>query len=623
MATYIQGQQDYITQVQPNAPNLQFDAQILSLKQNKYDANHKKVSDLYGSLLNADMTRVDNNLQRNEFFKIINSDIKKMGSFDFSLDANVTAAASIFESIYTNENIVKDMVWTKNFNNEVTRMNGFKNCLDEKQCGGTFWEEGEKYMGYKKKEFENASVGEALSTENVRFIPNKSVMKEAIKLAKEADLNVTIDKKQGNYIVRTKNGELITTPLTLLFKETIGSDPAFADKFLAEAYVKRNDWVYNKVAMGEFSTAQEGQMAYLSKIDRDNKAELKTQAQSLNQDLNVLNQSVAYYKSRYEKGQFKDGSDEYFKYENLVQLQQNAQAAANYTQNLRQISAANNKNAAMEVLLNNADQQTAYVNLNKELQTAVNTLAFKDYESTMTADEFAILNTKYEQDRKLNAQKHSFAIAQDNNKAAHARSLARLNSTLKKSEDKAKDEKDKAKNAAAQLEKLGALSQAQTAHNNWRTQRQMNIEDLYKRNNNGETFPEETLRNAAGAKGDDLRKKVQKATDEYNQTEQQLKEAVNIKSYDAGLEPPNPENMSIRELDWFVKNDKPEQATEYLAAAARDIKNNYRKKGSTKDLTDQEAIALAEQAFNNEDNLGESSIVFNLTNDGIIETIKK
>ena len=617
MATYIQGQQDYITQVQPNAPNLQFDAQILSLKQNKYDANHKKVSDLYGSLLNADMTRVDNNLQRNEFFKIINSDIKKMGSFDFSLDANVTAAASIFESIYTNENIVKDMVWTKNFNNEVTRMNGFKNCLDEKECGGTFWEEGEKYMGYKKKEFENASIGEALNAENVRFIPNKSVMKEAIKLAKEADLSVTMDKKEGNYIVRTKNGELITTPLTLLFKETIGSDPAFADKFLAEAYVNRNDWVYNKVAMGEFSTAQEGQMAYLSKIDRDNKTELKNQAKGLNQDLITLNQSVAYYKNRYETGQFKEGTDEYNKYENLLQLQQNAQAAANYTQNLRQISASNNKNAAMEVLLNNADQQTAYVSLNKELQTAVNTLAFKDYESTMTADEFAILNTKYEQDRKLNSQKHAFAIAQDNNKAAHARSLARLNSSLRQTEEKAKTEKAKKDEFASTLKKLGALTQAETNLQNWTTQKDANIRQLYKEKFKAD-YPDEDAFDGTGdiAKENVARRKL--VTIEYELSEQKLKEEVNIKAYELGKGALEPEAVSMNELDLFQANGMDDMATKYMAETAKEVQSKYRKTGSDTDLTSDEALDLVYDAYENADYPGQSTIIQNLENNNII-----
>ena len=47
MATYISGVSDYISQVQPTQPNLEFDAKILQVKQSQYDAGHKKVNDLY------------------------------------------------------------------------------------------------------------------------------------------------------------------------------------------------------------------------------------------------------------------------------------------------------------------------------------------------------------------------------------------------------------------------------------------------------------------------------------------------------------------------------------------------------------------------------------------------
>ena len=603
MATYIQGQQDYITQVQPTAPNLQFDAQILGLKQSKYDANHKKVSDLYGSLLNSDMTRTENNLARNEFFKIINSDIKKMGSFDFSLDANVTAAASIFESIYTNQNIVKDMVWTKNYNNEVTRMDGFKNCLDEEKCGGTYWEQGEKYMNYKRKEFETASTGEALSFENVRFIPNKSVMKEAIKLAKAADLNVTIDKKDGNYIVKTKNGELITSPLTTLFRETIGSDPTFADKFLAEAYVKRNDWVYNKVAMGEFSTPQEGQMAYLSKIDRDNKEQLNSQAKSLNQDLLVLNQSVAYYKNRYETGQFKDGSDEFFKYENLLQLQQNAQAAANYTQNLRQVNAASNKNAAMEVLLNNSDQQTAYVDLNKELQSAVNTLAFKDYESTMTADEFAVLNTKYQYDRGLASQKHSFTISEDNNKHRNSMKLEAEKSRLKGEEEK-KAKKD------TTLERMTAIAQAQTALQTYKNNIDVNIAAEYKKTYN-EEMPSTQLQTDQPEKG----KKVTAIKNKIKSEQQKLEAAVNMARYKNEEFSEYPLAVSKGELDLIIGMDEAE-GKKYMKLTIADIVTNYTSGGNA--ISESDATNLVNESYNSS-RTNSVSILQDLKNQGKIK----
>ena len=428
MATYIPGQQDYISQIQPTAPNLQFETQILGLKQSKYDANHKKVSDLYSSLLNSDLSRTNNDLARNQFFKLINNDIKRMGSLDFSLDANVTAAADVFQSIYTNQNIVKDMVWTKNYNNEITRMNGFKNCIKEEDCGGSYWETGARYMQYKKEEFINATDGEALNAQNVEFIPDKNVMKEAIKLAKAADLNVTMDRLNGNYIVRTKNGDLLKDPLTILFAETIGKDPKFAAKFLAESYVERNNWVANKVNLGEFSTKEEAELGYLKNIDATNDKTLKSQASSLSVDLYTLDTKIKYYEEQYKKGELQEGTTAFQNYQSLLRLQQNAQAASEYTQSLRQALAQQNPNTALGALLESSDQRNAYIKFNESIKDAVSSLAYKNYEVTYTPDKFAEMKTKFGYDTLLEDQEHKHNLYRDqkNNESREKIAAAKL-----------------------------------------------------------------------------------------------------------------------------------------------------------------------------------------------------
>ena len=69
MATYLSGQPTYLPSVQPFQPNLQLFAGSLQMKQTQYDSNRKKISDLYGSLLNSPMSRDSNIEARDEFFK--------------------------------------------------------------------------------------------------------------------------------------------------------------------------------------------------------------------------------------------------------------------------------------------------------------------------------------------------------------------------------------------------------------------------------------------------------------------------------------------------------------------------------------------------------------------------
>ena len=419
MATYIQGQADYISQIQPTEPNLAFDAQILQQKQTKYDANHKKVSDLYGSLLNSSLTRSDNIAARDEFFQIINDDIRRMGGLDFSLDQNVQAAAGVFQSIYENKNIVKDMVWTKNYNSETNRMEGFKNCLDEEKCGGSYWEEGDKYMQYKRAEYKNASAGDALGMGDVTFVPYKSVMKEAIKLAKDAGLNIEYDKlsPDGSYMVTTKNGEVLRSPLTALFNKTIGQNPKFAEMFKTKAYVDRNDWAYSKVNMGEFKDVNEAQLGYVKQIDKNNQAKIEEQAEALNTDIGHLDQKSKELEEDFKNGKFKQGSEKYNQLVELKQLQESAKNAKTYTDQVASISPTNQ--AGIGALTDHIDNQNAYAYFNDEIQGAVNTLIFKDAKSTMKADDFAKMKVDHSYKLSEMATQHSYNVALDASETAN------------------------------------------------------------------------------------------------------------------------------------------------------------------------------------------------------------
>ena len=100
------------------------------------------------------MTRTDNQEARNEFFQMINQDIRRMGSLDFSLQQNVDAAANVCQSIYTNKGIVKDMVWTKNFQNQMSKRNGLKNSTNTEKTGAA-WDVGDRAMAYQREAFAN------------------------------------------------------------------------------------------------------------------------------------------------------------------------------------------------------------------------------------------------------------------------------------------------------------------------------------------------------------------------------------------------------------------------------------------------------------------------------------
>ena len=413
MATYLQGVNDYISQVQPSAPNLAFDAQILQTKQAKYDANHKKVSELYGSLLNSSLTRTDNIMARDEFFKIINDDIQRMGGMDFSLDQNVEAAASVFQSIYNNKGIVKDMVYTRDFTNNAQKSEAFKNCLDPEKCGGQWWEEGDKYMAYKRQEFKNASAAEAMGMDAPDYIPYNNVAAKAIQIAKDAGLSMKFDQIKGNYMFTTKNGEQLVSPLTQLFNQTIGQNPQFIQMYQARAYVDRKDWVNSKVSMGEFADENAASVGYFKAKNDAVQAKLIKAADDLDVDYGSLTEKYDYLKEQYEAGKIKQGSDEYTQLMGLPELIQGAESAKQYTDMLTRANENATNATGLRALGDINDQRAAFEYFTNDIDKAAKTLAMKDAEITMEADEFAKMEQQHAYDVSLEQMKFSNDMAKE------------------------------------------------------------------------------------------------------------------------------------------------------------------------------------------------------------------
>jgi len=97
MATYLQGVTDYIPQIQPFRPDYNFLGNVLQTRQTKYDASKKQISELYGSLLNGPLSKETNIKRRDEFFKVIDNDIKRISGLDLSLQQNVDQAQNVFK----------------------------------------------------------------------------------------------------------------------------------------------------------------------------------------------------------------------------------------------------------------------------------------------------------------------------------------------------------------------------------------------------------------------------------------------------------------------------------------------------------------------------------------------
>ena len=435
MATFLNGVTDYVTQTHPTQSNLAFDQQMLQTKESAYVAGHKKINDLYGSILNSDMSRAENVAARDEFFKVINHDIKKMGGLDFSLDTNVQAAANVFQSIYTNKNIVKDMVWTKNYNNQIGKAESFKNCIDPEKCGGQFWQEGVDALNYRMQEFKGLNSTEALSYGDVTYVPYNKVFDKALKYFKDSGLKMTTDKisPDGKYIVTTTNGTQLINPLTALFTKALADDPKFTEMYATKAFVERKSWMQGKINNGEFKDENDAMIGYMNSQHKVYTDKIDKAASTLKIDKDILDSKVITYEKQINEGKIKEGSQKYNEYQEILALQQSSKEANDYLEYVNKVSANRNNNMSIISAGNLLDQQAGASFMMDEIQDSAKILSMSDYSTKAEADPY-----------KLNEIEFSQKLQLENIRAQNDKEIAQLkidaaDATAKKPKDKSEE----------------------------------------------------------------------------------------------------------------------------------------------------------------------------------------
>jgi len=262
MGTYLQGVQSIIPSIQPHDPGINMVANLLQLKQNQYDTNYKSLNKMYGQFYYADLTRDDNIQKRDNTVQQIDFDLKRISGLDLSSEQNVQQASQIFKPFYEDGSLMKDMAWTKNFNNTLGAAEGLTKSDDEK-VRAQAWDDGIKELQYKREEFKNASADEAMRMASPEYTPYVNVQEKMLKLKKDANLSFekTSMSQNGKWILKNKNGQLLVEPLANLFEAQLGADPAVKKVYDTQAYVNRKDFAYGEAE--KYGGVKEAEMFYL------------------------------------------------------------------------------------------------------------------------------------------------------------------------------------------------------------------------------------------------------------------------------------------------------------------------------------------------------------------------
>jgi hypothetical protein len=285
MATYIQGVTDYIPEYQPFQPDLNFYGNLMQAKQSMYDQNYKSLNNVYSQLYSAELTNKENVKNRDELLKQLDFNLNRISGLDLSLEQNVEQAQQVFKPFYENKSLMRDMAYTKNWNNTYNSAQGLRTSQDAKQRA-QYWDEGIRKMQYEREDFANASTEEILSMADSEYTPLVNPIEVYQKMAEDSKLSVDITQTNGRYFVRQKNGPLLQAPLTELFASKLNSDPAIQSFYKAKVYVDRRD--YARANESKFGSIEAAEKDYLT----THYALLKEQSQIQNKETQKLKTNI-------------------------------------------------------------------------------------------------------------------------------------------------------------------------------------------------------------------------------------------------------------------------------------------------------------------------------------------
>jgi hypothetical protein len=251
MAQYPQGVTSFIPDYQPYQPDFNFSSNILQLKQTQYDQNWQRLNNMYGQILNAPLTHDESLKRRDNTFKRIDFDLKRVTGLDLSLDQNVNQASQIFRPFYEDASLMKDMVFTKNASFEKSLGEGKRYNTDEK-VNSQYWDGGLRAIDYKIQEFKQLPYEQLPGFGDVKYTPYVNTEKMALDLATKMKYKVKRTSVTGDWIITEQNGEQIVAPLQSILYKAIGQDPKVQEFYSTLSYLSRKDYAMSNKDNPEF-----------------------------------------------------------------------------------------------------------------------------------------------------------------------------------------------------------------------------------------------------------------------------------------------------------------------------------------------------------------------------------
>ena len=209
MATYLPGVQDYIPSLEPFKPDYKFLSDVLTVRQDRYDTNFKALNNLYNDVTNAPLTRDENIERRDQYVNRLSEGLKQVAGMDLSLQQNVDSAQALFRPFYEDQDIRKDMAFTKRVGDQMKKANFYFNSPNGDD-NEKWWQIGVDRLNFHLDDFKNATTEGARNMGLPSYVDNPNYFNRALDSLKASGLSFEQTTPNGDWMITTTNGAALT-----------------------------------------------------------------------------------------------------------------------------------------------------------------------------------------------------------------------------------------------------------------------------------------------------------------------------------------------------------------------------------------------------------------------------
>jgi len=392
MATFLPNVTDVFAGVSDFDPDFNRIERMLKIRENAYQQGAKKVKNLYDSVFNSQMLRDQNIKTRDAYLKTVSETLNALSATDLSLPQNQQMATDLFNPILTDNNLTKDIAYTRSFYDEMGKAEKMRTSTDG-ETRKRYWNVGIKALQYQAEEFKNADANTALSMSSPKYIQQIDIQTIADKMYKDAGISVKQDEfsKDGSYIFTKKNGD-IALPVSKAYVESMfATDPGIGDMLRAQAYVARKDFIKGKAA--DFGSEEKAERYYLENVIKTGTAVSKEQITENETEVKKLQDRIESWNKKITEDGIVPGSDEHKKYladlDKLKMAEQGLSARKDQVGNLENFDFNN-----IQELRQIADNLVTFSNYTMLANQVANKLAYKNAEFSIKEDPISMAHLR-------------------------------------------------------------------------------------------------------------------------------------------------------------------------------------------------------------------------------------